>query len=79
MENDLCVINHQADPGNKAEPAMVRLLEWLSSHNRKHLKPVEQMLGEDLRGSPWPEAINQALTAATRLHAMITAHDKNYY
>lgn len=37
------------------------------------------MLGEDLRDSPRPRAINQALPAAAGLHVMITAHDKYYY
>lgn len=37
------------------------------------------MLGEDLRDSLRPEAINQALSAAARLHVMITQQDKYYY
>lgn len=69
-----CVIHRKPDQWKKAE-----LRCWLSSHNRKPLKPVEQMLGEDLRGSLRPEAINQALSASVRLHVMITQQDKYYY
>ena len=42
----------------------IEMLAWPSSHNRKHLKPAEQMSGEDLRGSLRPGAVNQALSAA---------------
>lgn len=55
----------------------IEMLAWPSSHNRKHLKPAEQMSGEDLRGSLRPGAVNQALSAAAvRVRVMITAHDK---
>ena len=57
-ENQLC---HAPDQRKKESRAgLSEMLVWLLSHNRKHLRPVEQMLGEDLR----PGAINQALSAA---------------
>lgn len=62
-----------------AKESWAALAVRLSSPNRKHLKPAEQMAGEDLRASLRTEAINQVLTAAARHHVMLTQHDKYNY
>lgn len=69
----------QAWPVKESRAGHGETSAWLSSHNRKHLKPVEQMFREDLRRPLRPGAINQPLSAAARLHVMITANDKYYY
>lgn len=33
----------------ESRASLVEMLVWLSSHNRKHLKPAEQMLGVNWR------------------------------
>lgn len=43
-----CVIHGKTHRRKKAALASAKTFMWLSCHNRKHLEPVEQMLGEDL-------------------------------
>lgn len=62
-EHDFC---HppQTRPMTESRAGLSGSLVRLSSHNRKHLRLIEQMLREDLRGSLRPGNINQALSAA---------------